>query len=773
MLQAFMHRKRLALGTAALCACAFGAFSSDTHAAIIDSGPVSLSIPNTVAGLYLNLVTGVSNTSPAAVPGWDLNPFSGNARDFFWAAAGSSGCVIAAAGQPCLLMANGSSIGIGRIYATRGGENFQGTGERIVGFRFLNESTSQINYGYVVLSSPLTTGLDGTIVRYVYENTGADLVVAPPPVANTAPSITAAKPLTRQAGSAASFSAIATVSDLESDAGTLLVTAPSIPGGLSVFNIENGKGQVSAGVAASCGATTGANMVGLSVTDGALASTANLTVTVNPNSAPTAGTYASQAVLVGNSIAVLPIVSPFDNGTFTHTVAAPGFGGSLSVNNMSGNVNIGNAGPVGVYTVTVTATDNCLSASTATFQLTVSPPAVVETMYGIGYPLVENRRGTAASLLRFKSDQPANTTIIGPITGLVSNHTVRSIDVRPATGGLYAVSVNVVNDNNSLQLYTLNPATAVATPVGGITTIADIGNAVVSIDFNPVVDRIRLVAAIGKGASVNARLNPDTGALIGPDTPLAYAPGDVQEGDQSAVAAIAYSNNVAGATSTTLFAFDYNFDALVTIGGPNGTPSPNTGLMFSVFVPQAFFTAEPDIALDISGSSGVAYLMYNFSANPEARQQRGGFLEFELTSIDLTTGARTSRGLFNSVEMIDVAVAQEAAGDDPEIVTLNVSRTQGSPWYRSDIALVNDAGGAGAVSVTVNGGSQASANGVSIKTIQNANGTISALVRAGCTATNATFTVTASNGSSSNTAQLNVTVATGGNPNWCIWWPRN
>ncbi len=62
---------------------------------------------------------------------------------------------------------------------------------------------------------------------------------------------------------------------------------------------------------------------------------------------------------------------------------------------------------------------------------------------------------------------------------------------------------------------------------------------------------------------------------------------------------------------------------------------------------------------------------------------------------------------------------------------------------------------------------------MSIKTIQNANGTISALVRAGCTATNATFTVTASNGSSSNTAQLNVTVATGGNPNWCIWWPRN
>jgi hypothetical protein len=117
-------------------------------------------------------------------------------------------------------------------------------------------------------------------------------------------------------------------------------------------------------------------------------------------------------------------------------------------------------------------------------------------------------------------------------------------------------------------------------------------------------------------------------------------------------------------------------------------------------------------------------------------------------------------------------LAVTGTGTDPVITPVSVARAQGSPWFRSTIATVSDAGGAGAVTVTVNGGGAASNNGVEIKSIQNLNGTISALLRAGCAATNASFTLSASNGSNSNSSPLNVAVSPSGNPVWCQWWPR-
>src|SRR5205085_8027290 len=75
-------------------------------------------------------------------------------------------------------------------------------------------------------------------------------------------------------------STIATVSD--SSAGTLTVTATTVPTGITVSNIVNSSGTVTADVAASCSATAGANTVVLTVTNGTtgLMNTANLTVNV-------------------------------------------------------------------------------------------------------------------------------------------------------------------------------------------------------------------------------------------------------------------------------------------------------------------------------------------------------------------------------------------------------------------------------------------------------------------------------------------------------------
>src|SRR5207244_2543834 len=119
--------------------------------------------------------------------------------------------------------------------------------------------------------SPNPNGGDGSDI-------GAFEVQAP---VNTPPTITAAPILSRQQGSAATTSTIATVSDAETPAGNLVVTVTSAPAGISVTNLVNTNGAITANVAASCSATVGANTIGLQVTDGGGATaTANLTVNV-------------------------------------------------------------------------------------------------------------------------------------------------------------------------------------------------------------------------------------------------------------------------------------------------------------------------------------------------------------------------------------------------------------------------------------------------------------------------------------------------------------
>lgn len=102
--------------------------------------------------------------------------------------------------------------------------------------------------------------------------------------ANAAPMITLASALTRQQGATATAVTIATVIDTETAIGNLVVTTTSVPTGLSVTELTNTNGTISAVITASCLATSGANTIGLRVTDaqGAFAQ-ANLTVNVTSN----------------------------------------------------------------------------------------------------------------------------------------------------------------------------------------------------------------------------------------------------------------------------------------------------------------------------------------------------------------------------------------------------------------------------------------------------------------------------------------------------------
>lgn len=89
--------------------------------------------------------------------------------------------------------------------------------------------------------------------------------------------------------------------------------------------------------------------------------------------------------------------------------------------------------------------------------------------------------------------------------------------------------------------------------------------------------------------------------------------------------------------------------------------------------------------------------------------------------------------------------------------TAGLTRVQGTAASNSTIATVTDDGGNGAVAVTVNGGASATVNGVTLSGITNAAGTINAAIVASCAATNASFTLTATDAASATaTAALNV-----------------
>jgi len=202
------------------------------------------------------------------------------------------------------------------------------------------------------------------------------------------------------------------------------------------------------------------------------------------------------------------------------------------------------------------------------------------------------------------------------VTGLAKGDRLIGLDRRPANGMLYALGA-------AGQLYTVDAGTGKAMAVG--TPIALNGRAI-GFDFNPTVDRIRVVTSSGQ----NLRLNPDNGAVAGTDGALAYAPTDRNAGKRPAVSAAGYTNSAAGATATTLYDIDTARDVLVTQGTAQGvTPavSPNTGQLFSVG--RLGLNVDAVNGFDISGSSGRAVASVSI---------RG--VQF-LARVDLKTGKAT------------------------------------------------------------------------------------------------------------------------------------
>ncbi len=222
---------------------------------------------------------------------------------------------------------------------------------------------------------------------------------------------------------------------------------------------------------------------------------------------------------------------------------------------------------------------------------------------------------TANQLIRFNSNR-ANAPIGSAvtITGLQSGESILGIDIRPATGQLYGLG-------SSNRLYTINPATGAATAVGaaGAFTLSgtDFG-----FDFNPTVDRIRVISDTGQ----NLRLNPIDGTLTATDPNL--------NGAATGADAAAYTNSFGGATTTTLYDISSTTDFLYQQNPANAGTLVGVGTL----------------GFDITGNNG--FDITNTGNVALAALQPNGSATSNLYTINLTTGAATFISPINSTSPI-------------------------------------------------------------------------------------------------------------------------
>lgn len=246
-------------------------------------------------------------------------------------------------------------------------------------------------------------------------------------------------------------------------------------------------------------------------------------------------------------------------------------------------------------------------------------------------------------LVRFNAGQPQKILSSRPLTGLLPGDTLLGIDYRVAKGQLFGLGA-------SGQLYRIDTRTGAASAIGVPSAMPRDGATEWGFDFNPTVDRIRVVNDAGD----NLRLHPDTGAIVdgNPEQPgvqldgrLAYDAADVNAGKAPAIVAAGYTYNKDNDKITTNYALDGRPGVLVHQGSKEGVQpvvSPNTGRLYTVG--SLGIGSFQRATLDISDVSNAAYAAITVDG-------RSGWYR-----IDLATGRATRIGSIAAGAVVGAAI---------------------------------------------------------------------------------------------------------------------
>jgi hypothetical protein len=164
------------------------------------------------------------------------------------------------------------------------------------------------------------------------------------------------------------------------------------------------------------------------------------------------------------------------------------------------------------------------------------------------------------TLDKYSTACPETVLSSAKITGLQTGEKILGIDFRPITGQLYALGSNS-------RVYIVDPGNGVATLAFSFTSSATgmpvmLSGTSFGFDFNPQVDRLRIVGNTGQ----NLRVVPDNAATGVAGT--TFIDGSINP-QPASVNGVAYTNNFAGTATTELFALETSTDQLYKINPPN------------------------------------------------------------------------------------------------------------------------------------------------------------------------------------------------------------
>lgn len=175
------------------------------------------------------------------------------------------------------------------------------------------------------------------------------------------------------------------------------------------------------------------------------------------------------------------------------------------------------------------------------------------------------------------------------VSGLDSQ--LLGIDVRPFDGKLYGLLANG-------KVVTINPRTGVAAPQVTLILATPLPTGQrFSVDFNPAVDRMRIVSS-GGAAAVNLAANVVDGTVgVGTapvfPTPVSPATTNALGGVTPSVIGVAYTNSKAGAKGTLLFDIEDSTDAIYLQQPPGvGATLPNVGGPLGITLGQIGFDIQ-------------------------------------------------------------------------------------------------------------------------------------------------------------------------------------
>ncbi len=192
--------------------------------------------------------------------------------------------------------------------------------------------------------------------------------------------------------------------------------------------------------------------------------------------------------------------------------------------------------------------ENTYEVASAAFKSNTNNPENI-----IFYALAGN------TLDKYSTSNPENVISSVTISGLQMGERILGIDFRPKTGELYGLGSNS-------QVYKINPLTGIATFAFSFRTASGetimLSGTSFGFDFNPQVDRLRIVSNTGQ----NLRVVPDAAAMGVAGT--TFVDGSINP-QPASVNGVAYDNNFAGTPTTELYALDITTDLLYEIDPPN------------------------------------------------------------------------------------------------------------------------------------------------------------------------------------------------------------